>query len=83
MSKRYSKEQFDDYKLRVRIDFYIKDSLEPMSLDVYSEEIDSEEIKKYIRGIASEKDVRIDFFSFSTREQVDLIHEFIKEIINE
>jgi len=80
MEHKYSRQQFDTYRIRVKVEITTITDDFHSGIDVYTTCEDREEIEKYIRSKQG-KDVKdIKFVHYATREQDDLATEFIESL---
>jgi len=77
---KYSREQFDDYKIRCKVELYT--AKEKHTLDIYTTDLNIDNIQQVLFNIKAENVGKVDIVNYTTKEQDDLTAQFIDELFN-
>lgn len=78
---KYSREAFDDYKLRVKAKFVSIDDVN--FLDIFTTDTDRESVLEVLQERRGDRVITVNIVHWSTREQDDIASEFIDEWLKE
>lgn len=76
---KYSREDFEDYKLRVKVQFITDEGV--FTIDIFTTETDKVKVRSAILESITSKVSSFDTIHWSTKEQDDLASKFIEEIL--
>ena len=79
---KYSREQFDDYKIRVKVRFEVKDEEYPTNMDIYTTDTDKESIISVLNSTKRDKVVSLEIIHTATKEEDDIATLFMEETLS-
>ena len=75
----YSRESFEDYELRVKVEIVDKDGKDH-NFDIYTTEKDVNVVSDNLSNITTKKVTKLEITNCATKEQDDLMGEFIDKL---
>jgi len=80
---KYSRKQFEGYKLRVMFKFHTFAEIAPTIITIYTTDENIESVEKVINELKTDKVSRIIIYHKATKEQDELTAQFIEETLKD
>ena len=87
--KKYSKEQFEDYKFRVKVLIKYEEDGDDLSweheiqMDIYTDDEDMDSVRSFLLSKAADKVTSIEIIHTATKEQDEMAAKFIEETLKD